>query len=103
MVCNECELVLADTDKYCPGGVIIGGKEPSVNAKVKTFLATILVILSSWIPQRIVLWCLIRGLAEYEPQFSWESREIVAYWRVLDWHVWKTMGNGTFKEWSESE
>ena len=60
--------------------------------------------LVSWIPRRVMLWCLVRALAEFDPQYSWETRKTAAYWRVLDYAVWRTFEKElTFSEWSESE
>ena len=60
----------------------------------------------SWIPRRVLLWCLVRAVAEYEIEEDWGGNVLgrIAYWRVLDYAVWKTFEKElTFKEWSESE
>ncbi len=58
--------------------------------------------LAGRIPKMVLVWALIRATSEYPLQHAWEDRSNVAFWRVLDWHVWNTLGNGSFDEWSRS-
>ena len=60
--------------------------------------------LVSWIPRRLILWCLARAMAEYEVEYQSDSFGRVAYWRVFDYAIWKTFGKDiSFDEWSNSK
>lgn len=56
----------------------------------------------SKIPKRIVTWCLIRALAEWEPEHTWEDRGNVAFWAVLEFWVRRTRTMEVLREWKRS-